>query len=215
MARDFVVIFDLDGTLLNTDLLIEKSFDHVFHIYKPDYILTKEEHLSFLGPPLRDSFARYFPKEMVDELVACYREYNHDKHEKYVTIYPTVKETLKYLKEKGYPLAVLTTKYSKAAFIGLDLFDITQYFDIVLGMDQLTNMKPHPEGIFQIMNKFQCHKAVMIGDNTSDIMAGKNANIYTIGVNWSPKGTKEIEALQPDLMIDQMSEIIDFIEGVS
>lgn len=215
MNKDFVVIFDLDGTLLNTDLLIGKSFEYVFQIYKPDYTLTKEEQLSFLGPPLRDSFARYFPSDMIDELVECYREYNHNCHEKYVTIYPTVRETLKVLKEKGYPLAVLTTKYSKAAYIGLDLFDLTKYFDMVIGMDQLSKMKPDPEGIYQIMNKLHCHKAVMIGDNTSDIMAGKNANVYTIGVKWSPKGTQTMTSLQPDLMVDEMFEIINFIEEVN
>lgn len=51
MKKDFAVIFDLDGTLLNTDLLIRKSFEHVFHHYKPDYQISDQEHLSFLGPP--------------------------------------------------------------------------------------------------------------------------------------------------------------------
>lgn len=215
MNKDFVIIFDLDGTLLNTDLLIHESFEHVFKQYKPDYQLTKEEHLSFLGPPLMESFQRYFPKEMVDELVECYREHNHSHHSEFVTIYPTVIETLKYLKEKGYSLGIVTTKYSEAAKIGLDLFDITQYFDVIIGGEMVENSKPHPEGIYKVMEKTGRKKGVMIGDNTSDILSGKNANIYTIGVRWTPKGTKHIEALHPDLMINQMNEIIEFIERVS
>lgn len=215
MSKDFVVIFDLDGTLLNTDLLIHKSFEYVFQKYKPDYQLTKEEQLSFLGPPLRDSFRRYFPEEMIDELVECYREYNHAHHEDYVVIYPTVKETLKTLKHKGYALGVVTTKYRPAALIGLDLFDITKYFDILVGGEEVIHSKPHPEGLLKVMEKTHCSKGVMIGDNTSDILSGKNAGILTIGVKWTPKGTKDVEALQPDLMINQMNEIIRFIEGVS
>ena len=212
MKKDLAVIFDLDGTLLNTDLLIHKTFDHVFEKYKPWYILSEEEHLSFLGPTLKDTFARYFPESMSDELIEYYRDYNHAHHEDFVTIYPTVKETLETLKTKGYPLAVVTTKYSKAAYLGLDLFDLTQYFDVVLGMDNVNYVKPDPEGILKAMNQTNCKKALYVGDNTSDILAGKNAGVCTAGVKWTPKGTSEMEKLNPDLMIDEMKDIIHFIE---
>lgn len=212
MKKDLAVIFDLDGTLLNTDLLIHKTFDHVFEKYKPGYILSEEEHLSFLGPTLKDTFARYFPESMSDELIEYYRDYNHAHHEDFVTIYPTVKETLETLKNKGYPLAVVTTKYSKAAYLGLDLFDLTQYFDVVLGMDNVNRVKPDSEGILKAMNQTNCKKALYVGDNTSDILAGKNAGVHTAGVKWTPKGTSEMEKLNPDLMIDEMKDIIHFIE---
>lgn len=215
MKKTLAIIFDLDGTLLNTDLLIRKSFEHVFKIYKPDYILSDEEHLSFLGPTLTSSFERYFPQSMSAKLVACYKAYNHAHHQDYVTIYPTVQETLKILKEKGYSLSILTTKMTDDAYIGLDLFYLRDYFDLVLGMDCVKSVKPNPEGILHIMHQTNMQQAVMIGDNTSDILAGKNAGVYTIGVNWSPKGTKEVEALKPDMMIHQMKDIIEFIERVS
>lgn len=213
MKKDFVVIFDLDGTLLNTDLVIRKSFDHVFHQYKEGYILSEEEHLSFLGPTLVSSFQRYFPEDMIDELVECYRDYNMSHHKDYVTIYPTVKDTLKTLKNKGYPLAVVTTKKKDAALLGLDLFELTDCFDVIIGVDNVEKVKPDPEGILTVMKQTNCMKGVMIGDNVSDILAGKNAHIYTIGVNWSPKGSNEIKKLKPDMMIDKMQEIIGFIES--
>lgn len=215
MKKDLAVIFDLDGTLLNTDLLIRKSFIHVFKKYKPGYVLSEEELLSFLGPSLKDTFERYFPQSMVEELIEYYRDYNHAHHVDYVTIYPTVVETLQTLKERDYPMGVVTTKYSSAAYLGLDLFDMTHYFDVVLGMDNVKNVKPDPEGIHKVMKQTNCHKAVYIGDNMSDIMAGKNAHAYTIGVNWTPKGTKDLISLNPDLMIDHMEDIIDFIERVN
>lgn len=81
-------------------------------------------------------------------------------------------------------------------------------------MDDVKCVKPDPEGILKVMNEMKCHKAMMIGDNMSDIQAGKNALVYTVGVNWTPKGTKDIEELKPDLMIDQMNEIIEFVERV-
>ena len=73
------IIFDLDGTLLNTDLLIKKSFIHTFKKYKPGYTLREEELLSFLGPSLKNTFSRYVEEDQVDELIQYYdnqTEYN-------------------------------------------------------------------------------------------------------------------------------------------
>ncbi len=216
MKQGLAIIFDLDGTLLDTELLIRKSFEHAFKQYLPDYKLSEEEYLSFLGPTLQESFSRYFDdQKIIDEIIDCYREYNHSHHEDFVTMYPSVKETLDVLKEKGYPLAVVTSKYSVAAYIGLDLFEITPYFDIVLGCDHVTNVKPNPEGIIKAMQELSCTKAVYVGDNISDILAAKNAHVYSVGVNWTPKGTKEIEELHPDFMLNQMDELIEFVERVN
>ena len=208
------ILFDLDGTVLFTDELIKESFKRVFEKYKPGYTLTEEELLSFLGPSLEDSFLRYFDASMVEELIEYYREFNHSHHEQYVYVYPTVKETLEYLKQQGYPLAIVTTKSSVAAYVGLDTFDLTKYFDVVIGLDDVTITKPNPEGLYKAMQQLEVSKAVMIGDNVSDIQAGKNAGVYTIGVKWSPKGYQKMADLQPDLLIDEMKEIIEFIEKV-
>lgn len=81
-------------------------------------------------------------------------------------------------------------------------------------MDHVSNVKPDPEGILRVMQETNCKKALYIGDNTSDILAGKNAGVYTAGVKWTPKGTQDMEKLNPDLMIHQMDDIIEFIERV-
>lgn len=92
---DNVLLFDLDGTVLNTDELIFQSFRYTFIKLLPDYTLSEEELLSFLGPPLRDSFARYLSGNQVDEAVQIYRAYNHEKHNDYVTLYPHETEVIK------------------------------------------------------------------------------------------------------------------------
>lgn len=206
------VIFDLDGTILNTDLLIKKSFIHVFKKYKPGYTLSNAELLSFLGPALADTFSRYFDQDMVDELIDYYREFNHCHHQDYVTIYPGVKETLQTLKDMGYPLAIVTTKIKDAVYIGLDLFDIRDYFDVIIGHDDVTRSKPDPEGINKALEKLGLKDGYYIGDNVTDIMAGKNAGLKTIGVKWSPKGYDLMLKENPDLLIDHFNEIIDYIK---
>ncbi len=130
MAKDYGVLFDLDGTVLYTDELILESFKHVFKKYKPDYQLSQEELLSFLGPSLKHSFERFFDPSMTSELIDYYRSFNHDSHEKYVYVYDTVRETLESLKQHGYPLAIVTTKAYHAAMIGLTIFDLDKYFDV-------------------------------------------------------------------------------------
>jgi len=211
-TKDFVVIFDLDGTLLDTNELIFKSFEYVFKKYMPEKQLSQEELISFLGPTLHDSFRRYFDEEQIDELVDYYREFNHKHHIDYVYVYPTVKETLEYLKKNGYPLAIVTTKIYKVANIGLELFDIMKYFDLVIGMDGVTNVKPDPEGIQKTLDFFNKKQGVMIGDSSSDIKAGKNAGIYTIAVSWSKKPVETLTVLNPNYVVDQMDEIIPLIK---
>lgn len=209
------ILFDLDGTVLNTDLLIKKSFIHVFEKYKPGYQLSEEELLAFLGPSLHESFARYFDQSLIEELIDYYREFNHAKHKDYVTLYPGVKETLETLKQQGYPLAIVTTKFSGAALIGLDLFDLTKYFDTIVALDDVVNTKPDPEGIYVAMKKLHVKKAIIIGDNVTDILAGKNAGVDTIAVKWSPKGYQDMADLKPNALIDKMSEVITYLERMN
>ena len=214
MNKKTGILFDLDGTLLDTEQLIMESFRHVFKKYKPGYTLSMDELLSFLGPPLETSFKRYFEDRMVDELILYYREFNHANHELYVTIYPTVIDTLEQLKKEQYPLAIVTTKYSKAANVGLDLFDMHKYFDTMIAIDDVQKTKPDPEGIRKAMERLHVNDAIMIGDNVSDIQAGKNAGIRTVAVKWASKGYEEMEKLKPDLLVDKMSDILKYIKEI-
>lgn len=214
MNKKLGILFDLDGTILDTEELILESFRFVFRKYKQGYTLSKEELLSFLGPSLKDSFERYFDSSMTDELIQYYREFNHTKHEKYVTIYPTVIETLETLKEEGYPMAIVTTKALVAANVGIELFQLSKYFDVVVSLDDVKNSKPDPEGIYKAMKLIDVKEAIMIGDNVTDIQAGKAAGTHTVAVKWATKGYQEMAKLQPDILIDEMSEILSYIEKV-
>lgn len=205
------IIFDLDGTLLNTDTLIQESFKHVFKKYMPEHTLRQDELLSFLGPSLKDTFSRYFDQTMVEELINYYREFNHSHHEDYVTIYPYVKETLQKLKELGYPLGIVTTKVKDAVYIGLDLFDLNDCFDVIIGHEDVINSKPDPEGIFKALKALNACEGYYIGDNVTDIQAGKNARLKTIGVKWSPKGYDLMEKENPDCMVDSYQGILEYI----
>lgn len=210
--KELVIIFDLDGTLLDTNELILQSFRHVFKQYMPEKELTKQELISFLGPSLHDTFSRYFDKSLINELIEYYREYNHAHHINYVSVYPTVIETLEYLKKENYYLAIVTTKHTEVAQLGLDLFSLDEYFDCLIGGNSVERIKPDPEGIHKVVTLLNKKHAVMIGDSASDIQAGKNAGVFTIGVDWTFKPIETLSSLQPDLIVSEMAEIISFIE---
>jgi haloacid dehalogenase superfamily, subfamily IA, variant 3 with third motif having DD or ED/haloacid dehalogenase superfamily, subfamily IA, variant 1 with third motif having Dx(3-4)D or Dx(3-4)E len=210
--QNLVIMFDLDGTLLDTNELIFQSFIHTFKHYMPEKKLTQEELISFLGPTLHDSFNRYFDKNLIKELIEFYRAYNHAHHLDYVTIYPKVIETLDYLKKQGYHLAIITTKANFVAKIGLDLFDLSKYFDLIIGMDDVNKPKPNPEGILKTLEYFNQTKGIFIGDSDTDILAGQQANIYTVGVTWTMKPVETLTSLKPNLMISSIDQLIPYIK---
>lgn len=212
IMRKTVIIFDLDGTILNTDELIIKSFRHVYDTYLPEYPITMEEIMIFLGPPLSVSFSKDFKGDMVNKCIDEYGVYNRAHHKDYVTLYEGEKEALRELKDMGYPLAVFTTKRNDIALYGLELFGLSDYFDAFVGGDDVTHVKPDPEGITMIKEFTKTKEAVMVGDNASDLMAGKNAKALTVGVNWSPKGTKHLEVCEPDLMMSHFNDLVEFVK---
>ncbi|NCC55685.1 MAG: prolipoprotein diacylglyceryl transferase, partial [Erysipelotrichia bacterium] len=99
-----IVLFDADGTLVDSEKLIKDSFLHTFAHYLPKHELSEDELHSFMGPPLRDTFEKYLPAQQVDEAVEYYREYNHEKHDDEVTGMLHAKEMVAYLKAEGYTL---------------------------------------------------------------------------------------------------------------
>lgn len=181
-----IVIFDLDGTLLDTYELIRESFIHVFQTHMPNYPYTEEEIQSFFGPVLEDSFATLTKDQNeILKMVDTYRHFNIENHDKFLKTFSGAKEVIERLKQEGYKLAIYSNKRRDAIFRGLDLVGLTPYFEFVVSSDDVKNVKPHPEGVLQILSFFKSNNAIMVGDTTYDIKAAKAANILAMGVTWS------------------------------
>lgn len=213
MNKINTILFDLDGTLLNTDSLIIETYHYMFRTFRPDYKLTDEEALTFLGPPLKEIFPKYF-KEDVSFLIETYRDFNLSKHLQYVHVYETVESTLKELKKRNYKTAVVTSKNRHGAIHGLDLFHLSPFIDFVVGLDNVNYHKPHPQSIFLALQRLQSlpTQAIMIGDSVSDILAGKNAGMQTCAVGWVTRNKKQLMETNPDLIIYRMDELLTYLE---
>jgi len=202
------ILFDLDGTLINTNELIIQSFLHTLEKYYPNKY-TREDVLPFIGPPLYDTFAA-MDKERVQEMIDTYRAFNHAQHDVLVKEYDTVYETVKALHEQGFKLGIVTTKIRSTVLMGVKLAKLDRFFDCIVTLDDVERAKPDPEPIFKALKQLESapQEAIMVGDNYHDILAGKNAGTKTAGVAWTIKGREYLEQYHPDYMLDKMSDLL-------
>jgi len=204
------ILFDLDGTLIDTNELISASFAYTFEKY--GLAFTDEELLQFNGPPLVDTFRSFLP-EQVDEMVATYRKHNMDHHDMYVRAFPHVKSTLQTLQDKGVQIAVVTSKMHKVARHGIEFTELDPYVEHLIALDDVDNAKPHPESLIKAMELLDADPktTLMVGDNYQDIEAGHNAGIRTAGVEWSHKGKEFLETYKPTYMLADMRDLLELI----
>ena len=179
-----LVVFDVDGTLVDTDEVILATWKELIRLYKPsDYFLDDDVIRTFSGPPLRDSIKRVFP-EMDQEFI--FEEYNRitpGLYKSNIRKFPDVVDVLNDLKKDGYQLAVLTNKDSRMTRYTLELAGIDiNLFSAIVTADDVKTLKPNPEGLLSILNKLNIknEEAISVGDTEFDYYCGKNANVKTI-----------------------------------
>lgn len=206
------ILFDLDGTLIDTNELIIASFEYTFKQHNLPH--TREEIMSFNGPPLRDTFHNINP-EQAEIMIATYREHNLAHHDSYVTAFPNVVEVLEQLKNNNIQLGIVTTKMRKSVNMGLAIAGIDQLFETVITYDDVDHPKPHPEPVIKAMEQLNADapSTLMVGDNYHDIESGKNAGVQTAGVTWAHKGRDFLQEYNPTYMLEDMHDLLS-IAGV-
>lgn len=204
------ILFDLDGTLIDTNALIVASFKHTFERFQLDF--TDEEIIEFNGPPLIETFRKIDPAR-VEEMVATYRTHNFEVHDQYVTAFPKVAETLEELKDMDIKLGIVSTKMASGVRKGLEKTGLVDYFDAIISLDDVTHPKPHPEPVLKAMELLGAEgsSTIMVGDNSHDIEAGNNAGVRTAAVSWSQKGKERLLAYKPTYMLEEMTDLLRIV----
>jgi pyrophosphatase PpaX len=205
------ILFDLDGTLIDTNELIISTYLHTLEKYYPG-TYQREDVLPFMGPTLHDSFSSIDP-DRVEEMILEYRAYNLANHDELVTEFAGVKETVQTLMAKGYKLGIVTTKLHDTVLKGLRLMELEAYFEVIVALDHVEKAKPDPEPIFKALEQLEATpvEAIMVGDNYHDILAGKNAGTKTAGVAWSIKGRDYLAKFEPDYMLENMTDLLTIL----
>lgn len=209
------LLFDFDGTLLNTNDLIIQTFMHVLEERFPGQY-RPEDCLQFIGPSLKETFEKIAPDE-VDEMIAKYRKWNHEHHDELVKEYDGVIPTLEKLKEQNIRLAIVSTKQRDTIIRGLNVMKASHLFEVIIGINDVTKVKPDPEPIELALEKLGVNKdeVIMIGDNYHDILAGKNAGVKTAGVAWSIKGEEFLKTYEPDYMLHKMDDLLQIVKELN
>ncbi|MGO1060558.1 pyrophosphatase PpaX [Planococcus sp. FY231025] len=203
------LLFDFDGTLLDTNELIIQTFQAVLDEHFAGRY-AREDILHFIGPSLEQTFTSIAP-DQVEELTGKYRALNKLMHDELVEEYDGVTETLRLLKAQGMKMAIVSTKRNATIRHGLDLMGVSDVFEEIISLDDVENPKPHPEPIHLALERLgaSAQESLMIGDNSHDIEGGKNAGVRTAGVAWSIKGEAFLSGFGPDYMLQHISDLLD------
>ena len=205
--KNKIIVFDCDGTVLDTFELIEhiviSTFDELF----PDYHISKEEAHSFFGPFIDETFVKYATIDVpLDKCISTYAKYAELYTKDYIKAYPNMNEALKELKNMGYKLVIVSNKIEKEVIRGLDITNLSEYFDDIIGADKLTKVKPDPECINLIRDKYHVENMLLIGDSKIDIDTAINANITGILATWCKEKIEHIDGVRK---IDDPLELIN------
>lgn len=210
------ILFDLDGTLVNTEEGITKCAQYAleaFGIHEPD----AKKLRFFIGPPLVDTFQGKFDMSREDAVaaVAKYRERYLPKGIYECKLYDGVEEILRNLKRKGYRIGVASSKPESSCQTILKYFAIDKYFDEVVGATMDGRINSKIEVLNEAIRRMQLtnlNDIVLIGDTRFDVLGAKEAGIDCIGVSFGFGTTEELEAYGAVCICDNMREVEEYIE---
>jgi len=204
------VLFDIDGTILNTGQYIFQAYKHTFAMHFKKEI-TWDEVVPVLGLPFAKCYRILTNLEEVDYLMECHHRYQ-SQNPQLVKIYENSKETLEKLKKAGVAIAAVTSHTGNLLKRNLKIAGVEKYFKVMVTPDHVKNPKPDPESIIKALEilGIKSERAVFVGDSPADIMAGRSAGVKTIAAMYGFHG-KRLLKLKPDYAIDDISQIISII----
>lgn len=211
------ILFDFDGTLVNTNKVIIESWQHTYR-----HFLGREESLERItacfGEPLLITMSREFPDVDPEESADVYRNYQKDHASDLVESFPGVEDLLGALKEKDYTLFIVTSRTRESAERYLKLLGIEDYFRGMISCDDTEIHKPHPEPIFCALRELGIDKsqAIMVGDSPFDIKCANNADVKSVMVGWGIVNGSScpIEDWKADFEIENPLELLDVLEKI-
>lgn len=203
------VLFDFDGTLVDTVRLIVESFHHTARVHglepRPDAFW-----IAGLGTPLRVQF-RCFTEDSaeIQRMIGTYRDWNLRHHDASIRAYPGAVEAIRRLKLSGRRLGIVTSKNRHGLERGLAVCGFDGLFDTLVTCDDLEASKPSPEPVLLALDRLGAAPgdALFVGDSPHDVAAGRTAGCATAGCLWGPFSRDQIAAEGPDYWLDSFEDL--------
>jgi pyrophosphatase PpaX len=206
-------LFDLDGTLIDSIRLILDSYHHTLSRHNLP-ARTDEEWLRGVGTPLHVQFSAWQESpEILEAMIATYRAFNLEHHDRMVTIYPGVLDAVREIKAAGVQTGLVTSKNRHGAMKGLRLVGLEALMDVLVCADEVANPKPHPEPVEKAVALLGAEPAttVYIGDSIHDMQSGRAAGVRTAAALWGPFKRSHLESAEPDHWLETPADLVDLL----
>ena len=208
------LLFDADGTLIDTHDIILASMRHTLNDMH-GYSYTDEQLMHGVGTPLLEQMVVLAngDESKAEALVADYRRHNDSIHDEGVKAFPGTKEALARMQAAGYRMGVVTSKRHEMAEKGLKLTGILGFFGFVIGSDDWPEHKPAPGPILHGCDLLSVSAAesAYIGDSPYDIQAGNAAGCTTYAALWGMFSAEALKAENPDYCCASMADLADLL----
>lgn len=216
------ILFDFDGTLVNTTPLILRSYQATWEV-SFGFTFDDEVYIETFGTHLRASIGalidlgvrtgQHAPppnrEEALDNLIDRYRQFNLAWHDEMIEPFAGIDSMLGLLRDRVEQIGIVSSKMRAGVERGLRRFELGGYFDLIVGAEDVTHHKPDPEPINLAVGLLEARResTLYIGDSTHDMRAGRAAGVRTVAVTWGPFRRRDLEATQPDYLVDSPHEI--------
>jgi pyrophosphatase PpaX len=216
------VLFDLDGTLVDTIPLILACYEHTLVTHVPGYDPGRRVIIGNLGRSLDDILFDYAqaagasdPASTSRAMLGTYRAFQRVQLPRLIRPYPGVREALAVLHARGMTLGVVTSKVEWAAREAYERYGLGEFLSVQVFHDDTERHKPDPEPLLHAARKggLDVARTVYVGDSVHDMAAGKAAGMRTIGALWGPSGPEELTAAGADQLAVSPADLPAIVQG--
>ena len=209
------VLFDLDGTLIDSIPLLVASMRHAFEGHpRPPPV---EEWVALIGTPLAGMIRRWALDEPdALRVTERYKAHQWERHDAMVTAFPGIPDLVADLAARGVRLAVVTSKLEPSARKSLDFLGLSPLFPVVVGLESTERHKPHPEPVLHALDRLGVAPAdaAFVGDSPHDVEAGNAAGVATVAVLWGPFSRQQLAEARPRAWAERVGELPGVLEGL-
>lgn len=204
-----VIVFDLDGTLVDSLPDIVASFLAAFDVVGLPPPAAADARAT-VGKPLEEMYAAFAPEKAVADLAAAYRQHYPRHFRDHSRPFPGVPELLEELGRRGFARAVATTKRTEMALRFVEAMGLAPLLDHVQGTDDIPH-KPAPDVVLRAIEALGARGSWMVGDTVSDVQAGRAAGLRTYAVTWGTHDRDTLAGARPDALEPDLTRLLEVV----
>jgi pyrophosphatase PpaX len=218
MRKIDTILFDFDGTIMNTNDLIISGWRHAIGALS-DKEITLDEIKGSFGEKLQDTAKRFLPDVDTGLVIQTYRAHHNDIFQDMISLFPGVTEMLEAVKAEGYTMGLVTSRLIRSTNLGLEKYDLHRFFEAIVTVEDTELPKPSPQPMLKCLGMLgkTPETAIMVGDSKHDVEGAKATGVVPVLVDWSLAVTKEERegAYKPDFILYEPMDILDVLNELN